>query len=137
MAGLLDVIESEVPKLAKVVGVASPLLASVLGTPLAGVAVSLLASLFGGSTQNIPDLITKIQGDNDAAFKIKQLANQHSEILAQIAANNYSVDAQDREDARKYSGIYRDFLRHFSYIVTIGFFAALFAMFIPDRKSVV
>jgi len=124
MGGSLDVIVSSVSKIA-------PILGGVLGTPLAGVAVGLLAKCFGVDVSNLSDLAHKIATDPDSAVKIKQLENEHVETLQKIITQNYAIEVDDRKDARKTGILYTDFLRHMAYVVTLGFFLALGFLFIP------
>lgn len=128
MGGLKDVVGSN---LISIVGKSAPLLATVLGSPLAGIALSLIASLFGADPKNIGDLVSKIQNDEEANIKLKELELKHQETLVQIASNDFETETKDKQDARKYGYLYRDFLLHMSYLVTLGFFAALFLLFIP------
>ena len=71
MGGLSDVIESS-GIIGKVLESGAPLLASALGSPVAGLAVGLLTHIFGGSTKDIPSLVAGISNDPDAAVKLKQ-----------------------------------------------------------------
>lgn len=128
MDGLKDVIGSS---LGKFVGVASPLLASVLSTPLAGVAVSLLAQVFGVPARDTESLLDAMRNDPDAAQKIRDIENRHQEALATIAGQNYGVEVDDRKNAREHAVCYKDFLRHMAFVVTIGFFSVLLLLFVP------
>lgn len=131
MAGLREHIESSGVALAKIVASASPLVASALGSPLSGIVISLLANLFGANPKDTDDLISKINKDPDATLKLKKLEIDHSDTLAQIAAQEYETEVDDRKDARANAGLYKDFLRHMAYIVTLGFFIALGLLFVP------
>jgi hypothetical protein len=128
MAGLTDVIESEI---IPIVGKAAPLLASVLGSPLAGVAVSLIAQAFGIRSQDVAELAHTISGDPDATRKLEAIEYAHEEMLQKIASTDYATEVDDKKNARQYGGMYKDFMRNFAYLVTMGFFVALFLLFIP------
>jgi hypothetical protein len=128
MGGLTDAIESS---LANVVKVASPLLASLFGTPVAGLAVSLLANCFGVGKDKVNDLANIILADPEHILKIKQLEIDHAESLAKIASSDYSTEVSDRINARSNAQLYKDFLRHMAYVVTLGFFLALGLLFLP------
>lgn len=52
-------------------------------------------------------------------------------MLEKIASNDYATEVDDRKNARQYGVGYKDFLRWMAYLVTFGFFAALFLLFIP------
>lgn len=129
MGGLLDVIESS--GLLKAVTTVAPLLGSVLGSPLAGVAINLLSNVFGTNPTDVQGLASKIIDNPSADLRIKSLENEHSEMLAKIASSDYVTEVDDRKDARKYSAQYKDFLRHMAYLVTAGFFGVLLLMFLP------
>jgi hypothetical protein len=127
MGGLTDVIKSDLlPLVAK----SAPLLGTVLGSPLAGVAVSLIASAFGVDPKNVTALTSLLSSSPDASLKLKELEFQHCEMLTKIASTDYATEVDDRKDARQYGVQYKDFMRHMAYLVTIGFFAALFALFL-------
>jgi hypothetical protein len=131
MDGLTDVIESKAKNLALLVGASAPLLASVLGSPLAGVALSLIASAFGAPSNTVEEITSKIKNDPESAIKLKTIEYQHAETLAQIAAQKYATEVDDRKSARENAPLYRDFLKHLAYLVTIGFFGALILLFSP------
>lgn len=128
MGGLIDVIESEI---LPVVGKAAPLLGSVLGTPLAGVAISLIAKAFGVNPNDINAVASALNSDPETAIKLKTVEYEHAETLAKIASTDYSTEVDDRKNARQFSGLYKDFMRHMAYLVTFGFFSALFLLFMP------
>lgn len=124
MGGLIDVIGFSVAKYA-------PLLSSLLGTPLAGIGISLLAKVFGVDGKDIKALNEAMINDPNADLKIKELELKHKEILMQLLSNDYVVEVDDRKDARKNAVLYKDFLRHMAYLVTGGFFVALLLLFMP------
>lgn len=121
MAGLKDVIESKLPDFAKIVGASAPLLASVLGTPLAGVAISLLANAFGVKSHDLDNISAVITADPESSIKIKTVEYEHAETLANIAAQNYSTEVDDRKDARNHAETYKDFMMRMSVVVTVDF----------------
>jgi hypothetical protein len=128
MAGLTDVIERSIlPSVSKV----APLLGSVLGSPFAGVAISLIAQAFGVNPHNLDEVANAINASPESNIKLKTLEYEHAETLAKIASTDYSTEVDDRKDARKNSVLYKDFLRHMAYLVTAGFFGALFMLFMP------
>lgn len=129
MAGLIDVIESS--GLVGAVSKVAPILGTVLGTPLAGIGVSLLASLFGVDPKNVKELASVIKDDPESSIKIKTLEYEHVETLAKIASTDYGIEVDDRKNARQTAVLYKDFLRHMAYLVTFGFFGALVLLFCP------
>lgn len=132
MDGLTDVIES---KILPLVSGAAPLLASVLGTPLAGVGISLLSRYFSVDPKNIGELDAAIRSDPEASLKLKTLEYDNAEMLQKISSMDYATEVDDRKNARAYSLPYKAFISHMAYIVTLGFFAALFLLFLPLNLS--
>lgn len=128
MGGLIDAIGSDSLKLAKMVAGNAPVLASLMGSPLASVALGLLAKSFNVDNPTVTSLIDAIGADPDSASKIQIIEAQNAPLLAQLAVS-------DKMDARKYGAEYKDFLRHLAYFVSLGFFCALFLMFIPLNIS--
>ena len=78
--------------IAGMVGKSAPLLGTVLGSPLAGIGVSLLAQLFGVNPKDTDKLMEAIKNDPEAAIKIKTLEFQHQEALLQLESQNYAVE---------------------------------------------
>lgn len=135
MVGLSDVIESSAKGLAKIVGVVAPGIASLLGTPFAGIALSLLGSAFGGNGKDINSLQSVIAADPEAELKLKTLEYDHQEAISKLNSQDFQVAVGDKQDARRYGGVYKDFLKHMAYLVTIGFFGALFVLYLPLNIS--
>lgn len=129
MDGLTDVIESS--GLKTIVSETAPLLASILGSPIAGVALALIGQVFGAKSANVNEIISAIERDPDRGEKLKKLEFDHAEMLEKIAAQNYVTEVEDRKDARQYGAQYKDFLRHMAYLVTFGFLGALILLFLP------
>jgi hypothetical protein len=128
MGGLIDAIASNIFKVA-------PLLAGSLTSPLSGMALSILASAFGVSPSKLADLLSKITSEPDAPARLAKLEAEHCEALAHIASTDFNHEIDDRKDARTYGKDYRDFLKHMAYLITAGFFTALFLLFIPIDLS--
>lgn len=101
-----------------VVGKSAPLLASVLGSPLAGIGISLLSSVFNISPDKQDELLRTISNDPDSALKLKQLENQHKEALLQIQAQVYTTEVDDRKNARAREIALND---HVPTIIAFGF----------------
>lgn len=132
MGGLTDVTKS---LLKTVVGTGAPVLAGLLGSPLAGVVVSLLADSFGADKTSVTDVLAKIQADPDAAAKLAKLENDHAEAMAKISATDFATETADRQDARRYGQMYGAFLIQMAFLVTAGFFGVLFVLFAPIEIS--
>lgn len=79
----------------------APLLGSVLGSPLAGVAVSMIGNAFGVKTTDPDNLLKLLLADPDAMLKLKELELKHQETLLQIEAQNFQSAISDKDSARK------------------------------------
>lgn len=76
----------------------SPALATSIGSPIGGLVMSLLMTIFGGDKD---DLVSTIQADPNAGEKIKQLEIEHQDVLAKSQADEYRASVDDRESARQ------------------------------------
>jgi hypothetical protein len=132
MDGLSDVIES---KILPLVADVAPLLASALGSPLAGGALELLLKKFDCTGAGVARLEQVITQDPNRIDKLKSLELENTEALAKISASKYQATLLDKEDARKYELINKKFLRWMAVLITIGFFGALTATFLPLNIS--
>jgi len=104
--------------IAGMVGKSAPLLGTVLGSPLAGIGVSLLAQLFGVNPKDTDKLMEAIKNDPEAAIKIKTLEFQHQEALLQLESQNYAAEVNDRTNARAREIALRDYVPTF---LAVGF----------------
>lgn len=126
-----------IQKISSVVGTAAPLLGTALGSPLAGVAISLIAKAFGVQTNDLSGLLTAINSDPSSAVKLKQIEAEHEEILANIASRNYAIEYEDRKDARASarSGNYEWFVHLLTVVVTSGFFGCILMVFLTKGDA--
>jgi hypothetical protein len=124
-------------KIASVVGSAAPLLGTVLGTPLAGVAVSLIANAFGVKSNDVNEIVSAISNDPASAIKLKEIELKHEETLAQIAATNFQIEFEDRKHARDSArqGSYDWFVHLFATFVTCGFFGSVYFLFTTSMDA--
>lgn len=129
MAGLNDAIESS--GIIGIVSKVAPLLGSILGSPLAGVAISLISQALGMASPSVNGIVETLTRDPEALAKLKQLEFNHAEVLEKIAQEFYATEVDDRKDARQYGVQYKDFMRHMAYLVTFGFLGALLLLFLP------
>jgi hypothetical protein len=116
MAGLTDA--TKFNGIAGAVGKIAPLLASVLGSPLAAVGITLLANLFHVDPQNVTALHDAIVADPEANLKIKTLEYEHFETLSKIASGDYATEVDDRKNARSREIALRDYVPT---ILAVGF----------------
>ncbi len=129
MDGLTDAIEPSA--IVQTVIKSAPVLASVLASPLASIGLQLLGNLFGVDFKKVNELKDAISADPEASIKIKTLEYNHIESLTYLASQTYATEVEDRKNARSNAVLYKDFLRHMAYLVTIGFFGALIFLFVP------
>jgi hypothetical protein len=130
MGGLTDVIESS-GIIGKIIEAGAPVLASFIGSPLAGIGVSLLAHVFGADPKNVNDVVAKISADPDRVVKIKQLEYDHLDTLAGYTSQDFIKSVDDVQDARKFAVNDKLFMKLLAVIVTVGFFCVLVALFFP------
>lgn len=101
-----------------IVSKSAPLLASMLGSPLAGIGASWIANLFGADPKNTQDIIDKITRDPESDLKLKTLEYQHREELEKIAVSSYQVEVDDRKSAREREVSLHDYVPT---ILAVGF----------------
>lgn len=104
--------------LRKLVTQSAPLLGSVLGSPLAGVGISLLGNLFDADPKNIDEIMQKISQDPESLAKFKKLEYDHLEILLKLSNEAYKIQMDDRANARDREKSLRD---HVPTVLAIGF----------------
>lgn len=127
MAGLSDVIVSN--GLLSFVGKVAPLLGTALGSPIGGIALSLIANAFGVKNSDAGEILNALQSAPDAAMRLKQLEMDHQEALLKISSQDFQTEVADKQDARKYAENYKGFLMLMAIMVTSGFFLCLFLIF--------
>lgn len=88
----------------------APVLATVLGGPMAGIGVSLLSTFFGTKPLDVKELLEKILIDPESATKIKQIELNHIEALEKINATNYATEVDDRKSAREREAAIKDYV---------------------------
>ena len=128
MAGWKEFIEYEI---LPIVSKSAPLLSGVLGSPLADVAFSLIAKAFDINPANMDQIARALKDDPDAVRKLEAVEYAHEEMLKKIASGDYATEVDDRKNARNFGNLYKGFLVHMAFLVTFGFFAALFLLFVP------
>lgn len=125
--------------LSKTIANFAPLVGDILPIPGAETIGKLIAHLFGGNINDPSDLIERIKGDKDAAIKLAQFELQHKEELQKIALQHQIAIFDDRKNARerelsyiKLTGKVDTTLKVMAYAITLGFFACLFGLYIPN-----
>lgn len=116
----------------------SPIVAGALGSPAAGIVLSLLSKEFNVAPQ---DLNGAIASNGDSATKIKEFEIEHSDELAKLSSNNYSTEVDDRKDARatevaiEKAGKTDWVLSTIAIMVTVGFFILCLVNYFFDIKD--
>lgn len=96
----------------------SPLLGTVLETPMAGVAMSLIGGHFGIDPKNTDAILTRLQNDPETITHLKEIEKNHEETLLQIASENFKGEEMDRQSARQRQMALRD---HVPTLLALGF----------------
>lgn len=82
---------AQLASIAHIILSASPIIASALGSPIAGIAMSLVSHAFGTDSTKPEDLVSKVMADVPTATTILQsLEAQHGDIIKNLlsGANN-------------------------------------------------
>ena len=120
----------------------SPVIATALLGPAGGIVAKLVADLFGADSTDPTDIMTKMQADPDHDIKLKQLEVDKGEYIANLHADSYSKEVEDRESARQREIELAklgksDWVPKFIDIVfVVGFFALAFIQMLPNVKIV-
>lgn len=120
----------------------APLLGSVLGSPLAGIALSLVASAFGANPSSQEDILSKLQTTQDASVKLKEIETQHQDTLLQLQSSDFQKNIDDRMSARQReedivdkTGKF-DWVQHAAAMIAIfGFFGAVLLIFMTRMDN--
>jgi hypothetical protein len=135
MDGLIDAIGSD---LIPLIEHAAPTLASALLSPFSSIVVALISHVFGKSSNDLVGLKGVLSDpalSQQNELRLRELEYAHAAQFNQLATQNYKIEVEDRMSARQQALIFKDFLRHMAYIITLGFFIALFMLFAPITIS--
>jgi hypothetical protein len=116
-----------------VIGQIAPSIATALGGPLAGTAVSYLSQVFFGhgnaSAQELSEAMQSASPDQLAA--LKQIDADFKAKMAQVGVDLQKIAVEDRKSARDMQKETKDWIpRALAICVTIGFFGILIYMLI-------
>lgn len=79
----------------------APLLGTLLGSPVAGIGISLLASHLGVDPKTPDAILASLQNDPQADLKLKNLEDEHSVEMAKVAVSQFQIEASDKSSARE------------------------------------
>lgn len=131
MDGLIDAIVSD---LVPLIERAAPTLSSVLLSPFASIVVSLISHAFGQNSNDVSSL-KKVLSDptlvEQNTLLLRELESAHAAQFVLLSSQDYKTEVDDRMNARQQAVLFKDFLRHMAYVITAGFFIALFMLFAP------
>lgn len=111
-----------------VLGKVAPTIATMLGGPLAGTAVSALESVLGLDQTGDKDAALRavVGATPDQLLSLKQEDNRHAETLEKIGLDRETLAAGDRDSARKREMEVKDWVPGVLAIgLTLGFFGLL------------
>lgn len=104
----------------------APTIATCLGGPLAGLAVTALSKLFGVEPDAVQDMITsnKLSADQLAALQIEEI--KFKEQTQALGLNFEKLAVEDRKSARDMHAVVKSSVPAIlSYGITLGFFGIL------------
>lgn len=134
---------SAIESIISLVKTSSPLVATALGSPLAGIALSLLGNAFGSKSKSPDEILNLLQNDPQYALKIKQIEIDHEFELAKLASDDFKTEVSDRMNARTLEmekeklGIHDYTPIILAYVLTMGVFLSLLFLFlygIPEEN---
>lgn len=120
--------------------VVGPTLASALGTPLAGLAVGAIASVFGLSEATQEQVAQAVSGAKpEDLLKLKQAEIAFAQRMKELEIDLVRIAADDRNSARQRQAIVKDNLPAvLAIVVSVGFFGMLAYMLqneVPEKNS--
>ncbi len=80
----------------------APLLGSAISisNPMAGMAIGLIAQMFGADVKNPDDILAKMSNDPNVEVKLKQIEADQKEAIIQSQTAEFQAAVSDRESAR-------------------------------------
>jgi hypothetical protein len=114
----------------------APTLATCLGSPLAGLAVTALAKLFGVAPDQVNDMIqnNKLSADQIAAVKLEEI--KFKEQTQALGLNFEQLAVEDRKSARSMQTTTHSLIPPLlSLLVTIGFFGILLYLMVKPADT--
>lgn len=130
MSSPLDVLK-------KIVSVGAPILATALGTPLAGAAVAELSQvLFGTKNATVQQIQSELLTNPGDVIKIQEAENNFKIAMARANIDLATLNYADIKDARNMAiqskGINSWMPAILAIFVTIGFFATIYILMLVD-----
>lgn len=115
---------SNIEILARLIAKSAPVLGTVVSSfsPLAGIAINLIAAAFNKDPTNLSDLATAISADPSAAVKLKQIEIEHADLLATTALSDNQSAREREENVIKTTGKRDKILDGIAITVVLGYF---------------
>jgi hypothetical protein len=120
-------------ELINVISKASPILAGALSTPASSLILSLICKTFGINTSDHSNLVDVIKDDPQATIKLKELENMHEQYIKNLELQQYQLEVQDRDNARRFSLQTHDWVLP---IIAIGYSFLFTAMLVLDGLAI-
>jgi hypothetical protein len=120
----------------KTVAKYAPYLGKVLPIPGGELLGQLVAEAFDGDLKKQDDLISKIEQDPQAEYKLIDMQNKYAIEIAELAIKQLEIENQERDSARqresdvtKSTGKCDPTPANLAYLLTIGVFVSLYYLF--------
>ena len=119
----------------------APTLATALGGPLAGMAVSAVSNSILGKPDGTDDEITAAISNPDALLKLKEADYAFKTKMAELNVNLEKISQEDRASARQRESATQDpTTKIMAYLYTVAYFGVVWAVWRygmpPDMKDV-
>jgi hypothetical protein len=112
--------------IAQVIGKSAPLLATALGSPLSGIAISIIAQSLGLNPTHPEDILAHLQTNPDSLVKMKELELSHEQELTRIAMETYQSQLSDVQNARATKTASEQFTGKKDWLITFLVISAVF-----------
>jgi len=121
-------------ELISIVSKVSPILGSAIAGPAGAFVMSLISGMFGVSNADSDKLAQVISNDPDYEIKIKKIETDHIQNIRNIELQEYQLEVQDRDSARKYNIQNHDWVVT---IIAIGYSTLYAILVILDALSII
>ncbi len=120
-------------ELFSIVSKVSPVLGSAIGGPAGAFVMTLISKMFGVDSLDTGKLAEAISNDPDYEIKLRQIEAQHIQSVKNIELQQYQLEIQDRDSARKNNMQHHDWVVP---IIAIGYSSLYAGLVILDALSI-